>query len=312
MAFDPERVLDVGEVDPIPDMDSPEAIKAEKRELRLRCCGRPQENTGPNGKLFMEPRYCGSYRDCMGCLERRAKKLRTRLLRPMHSDGVASYQEFDIPNTIGPAEVLAMLEQIGEKHYMRFPLEDASYKVFVDSQIVLPENLHARVVSETEIHEMDWQRLARTPKGMRVSGELASTKIIEPNDGKESIAFDVISVYTTAKSEVREQCYAAAVEIDSQHEVPKNTVELEVAMERRTNEYVKQLEARGAKVTTSKIKVWYRIKCNRIQEEYLTFCRGKQYTPSDYIENYTVWKTTVDMATDPKSLDPSVQRVDGD
>ena len=96
MTFSPKRILDTGEVTPMPDI-----LDLDDKHLwRLHNCGSLGDHVNQFGKLVSKRRYCGMFRHCAYCLHNRAMGYRKRLLLLLHGDPDAQCQHFTAaPNT---------------------------------------------------------------------------------------------------------------------------------------------------------------------------------------------------------------------
>jgi len=219
--------------------------KEAKRKRQIEYCGSWAARLNPaNGGLINYQWYCGYWRECPVCFERRVSQVKGRIERIV--DHVAEVGIVEMSEEEG-RKFVRYLRAINQD-YRRYPISLSSSIIFFDRQAVL---LDGGWIPESELtlEDIDLSLLANTPQGRRWSGSLGEKIKEEKEDEGETIVVSVKEFITADISlEDKRSAWEEAVDRTSHLSPGFDAEELSFAGWIRMKEWKNCIIDRGGRV----------------------------------------------------------------
>lgn len=183
--------------------------------------------------------FCGKWRICPTCLDRRMEKMKYRLVRiERHVERVGIVQKSEE----SVRKICRQMRDAGVEYY-RVPMEDACL-LFYDAEVFGLE-------SELSLGDLDLEEIVRTPRGKRASGKLGAGV----KQAIEGESFVVSVKHVTVEIDPMKRIEALkATDVDLPDLHPEcNEQEIELACALVMDTFIRHIERLGGKVTSSRI-----------------------------------------------------------
>lgn len=198
------------------------------------------------------PYYCNCYLLCPECLKRRAEKLKEEVLKV----AVAACGNLRVI-TLDSSKATELRRAIGKDNFKCIPQESGKDLVIynTEDQNVLnafPGNL----VDSDFFQNTDWQQVARTPKGRKMSGSITKSfsKVAPPQQSETEKKDKILgmNVYLLPDRDKEEQAWKQTL-VKTINLDPQSPLELQQALLKRTNLFVNEFRDLGGIVRSTKI-----------------------------------------------------------
>ena len=241
--------------------ETKEQSKLEKRQLRQQRIAHCGEAYGrymdpQTGKLTHGVYHCGVWRECPSCFDYRKNKLRGAAHR-----AILDARKADKKLKLVQADkrtVDKLTRGVDKSKYARYPGDDFDTLLIVEDEC----SSTGDVVSYDDVSELDWDTLAVTPEGRRMSGKLGRENAAPSDDVmKVKVTSFVLHRDTTKQQE------KAALEATlkaTAHLQPTTLAEVQKAVKTRHSVFVRELIKAGGKMlpgATRKISVKCDLTC---------------------------------------------------
>lgn len=196
----------------------------QKRAKRVANCGRPGKQIEPSSGMYKAVHfYCGVHTQCERCLNYRAVQFRSELSRALVDDQQVHIYRMDAD------EADTFVRHMARLHYMRYPGAEQD-TVVVRADVVQEFELEAgEVLSSTNVDSFDWQSIANTPEGRKISGNLDNIRKAPSTEGTTIRTFTLIS---GAPEDLTSQALRQSIE-ETEGLNPQTAEDLEEAIYRR-------------------------------------------------------------------------------
>jgi hypothetical protein len=253
MAFTPARILDVGEVIPLPNHDD-DHIRSARRLTdaeaiaRMAYCGKVfvNETDVRSGEPYAHSWFCGR-KDCTLCGYKRGYELQKRVAALLHPsanlifDTTLSTYYVYLPHAVS----LAYRQRWHNKHcYLNIPQLDGSDLLIFQHTDLIPGALP---VDKAFVNDSPWSQLQWTPDDLNVSGKLATTKPV-PTTKPDDYVYNPQIFIEPAQQAPRAKDIRAVeqhVRVCGANDLPRTIKELQKALDRRAFIWASELTRRG-------------------------------------------------------------------